>query len=107
MKFALSQAEGSINDVKERSRSKSRRARYEAKRQSELQEQETSLVDMMNRTRAMSPNRLALKQRYAYSRHGQTVRDGSADLIRPISGGVGDQSSININNRSLLETKGI
>ena len=61
MKFTLSQAEGSINDVKERIRSKSRRARYEAKRQAELEGQETSLVDIMNRTRVASPNRLALK----------------------------------------------
>ena len=61
MKFALSQAEGSINDVKERSRSKSRRAKYEARRLTELGDQESSLVDIMNRTRAHSPNRLAMK----------------------------------------------
>lgn len=61
MKFALSQAEGSINDVKERSRSKSRRAKYEARRHTELGDQESSLVDIMNRTRAHSPNRLAMK----------------------------------------------
>lgn len=38
IKFALSQKEGSLSDVKERSRSKSRRARYQAQRQQDLHE---------------------------------------------------------------------
>ena len=83
MKHAHSQAAGSINDVKERSRSKSRRARYEALRQRAVQEeQESSLVDIMNRTKAFnSPNRLALKQRYAYSRSGNVARAAGASPI--------------------------
>lgn len=78
MKFALSQAPGSISDVKERSRSKSRRARLEALRQQQKQEEEASFVDIMNRTKSVNyPNRLALKQRYAYSRGGSLTRSGS------------------------------
>ena len=38
----------------------------------------------MNRTKNLNnPNRLALKQRFAYSRAGSIVRAGSADLVRP------------------------
>ena len=51
-----------MNDVKERSRSKSRRAKYEASRAASIAEQESSMVDLMNRTKTVaSPNRLALK----------------------------------------------
>ena len=61
MTYALSQAEGSISDVKERSRSKSRRARLEAARRRAQEEgEEASFVDLINRSRATSyANRVA------------------------------------------------
>jgi len=61
MSYALSQAEGSINDVKERSRSKSRRAKYEAaRRRADEDGESASFVDLINRSRATSyANRLA------------------------------------------------
>ena len=61
MNYALSQAEGSIQDVKERSRSKSRRARLEAARRRAQEEGEaSSFVDLINRSRALSnANRVA------------------------------------------------
>ena len=49
MSYAHSQAEGSMADVKERSRSKSRRAKYEANRLRHSQEmEEASLADLIN-----------------------------------------------------------
>ena len=65
MSYAHSQAEGSIADVKDRSRSKSRRAKYEANRLRASQDgDEASFVDLINKSRANSiANRLANRQR--------------------------------------------
>ena len=86
MKFALSHEQGSMTDVKERSRSKSRRARYEATRRAAELEESSSLVDQINRSRQYNnyPNRLAMKQRFAYS-PGSHTRSGSLDVTRPQS----------------------
>ena len=57
----MSKAEGSIVDIKERSRSRSRRAKYEKqKREGELQRSE-SMASIMRSSRKSSPNQLSLK----------------------------------------------
>ena len=81
--------------MKERSRSKSRRARYEAARQASLKDQENnSLVDIMNKTKYLNnPNRLALKQRFAYS--PAATRAMSGELVAPGQAVAGDSRNIN------------
>ena len=59
--YALSKAHGSILDVKERSRSRSLRARNEIKKkEGDLQKAE-SMAQIMRTSRDQSPNQLALK----------------------------------------------
>lgn len=50
-KYALGHEEGSMSDVKERSRSKSRRAKYQAAKQASERERQESFVDLMRQTK--------------------------------------------------------
>ena len=69
--YALGNEQGSIKDLKERSRSKSRRARMEQARKDYQSEKSESMADLMRSTKlanTLPPNPLASKQRYQYSK---------------------------------------
>ena len=68
--YALSGEEGSMVNIAERSRSRSKRARLERAKQEAARAENQSLVDLMRSeqvAQTMPPNPVAMKQRYQFS----------------------------------------